>query len=64
MMRKSLLWSAKIFVDVVNFLGLLICFFVLSTVRFTKETFGDVSLPQLLFFVFYGGVCSFFICGA
>lgn len=55
MMRKSLLWSAKIFVDVVNFLGLLICFFVLSTVRFTKETFGDVSLPQLLFFVFYGG---------
>ena len=45
----------KISIDVVNFLMIYFVVFILIVVTWTKYVFGDVSLPQLLFFLIYGG---------
>ena len=41
--------------DTVNFLLMLFVVFILLLVCWTKHEFGDVSLPQLLFFLMYDG---------
>ncbi len=41
--------------DAVNFLLMLFVVFILLLVCWTKHEFGDVSLPQLLFFLMYDG---------
>ena len=43
----------KSILKVVNFLVLWGIFFTIATTLFTKKTFGDVSLPQMLFFMMY-----------
>ncbi|MBR5598518.1 MAG: sulfatase-like hydrolase/transferase [Alphaproteobacteria bacterium] len=55
MMKKLALNFMKGLGSVVNFLLLFSLFFIISTTHYAKATFGDVSLPQLLFFTFYGG---------
>ncbi len=43
----------KSILKMVNFLVLWGIFFTIATTLFTKKTFGDVSLPQMLFFMMY-----------
>ena len=52
-MNNMAIRIGKISIDVVNFLMMYFVVFILIVVTWTKHTFGDVSLPQLLFFLIY-----------
>ena len=54
-MNNMAIRIGKISIDVVNFLMMYFVVFILIVVTWTKHAFGDVSLPQLLFFLIYGG---------
>jgi len=54
-MNSMAIKIGKISIDVVSFLMLYFVVFILIVVTWTKHTFGDVSMPQLLFFWIYGG---------
>lgn len=53
-MRK-LTTCSNLLLSICNFFIILLFWIILNFIIYTKNTFGDVSFPQLFFFIIYGG---------